>query len=254
MRTTLTIAASLLCAATLAAQNPPPAQQPPPAGPQGAAPAGQRQGGGGGGGGRGRAIQVLSLSTSAWVDGAVIPLKYTQAGEEVSPALTWTTVVDVPPATPTPAPAPAAAAPAAAGRGQAAQAPPPPVKSYVLIVHDIDSTSADLASDTLHWMVWNIPATSHGLPEHVPQGPDLADGSKQISVTGPYYRGPAAPATGPMHHYVFDLYALDARIDVPAVGAAVPATRAAVMAAMATHVRGKATMVGRFKYTAATAK
>jgi len=228
--------------------------------PQGAAPAGQRQGGGGGG--RGRAIQVLTLSTAAWVDGAVIPIKYTQAGEEVSPALTWTPVVDAPPVAATPTPAQAAAlatataqpAPAGAGRGQAAAVPPPPVKSYVLIVHDVDSTSADLASDTLHWMVWNIPATSRGLAEHVPQGPDLPDGSKQISVTGPYYRGPAAPATGPMHHYVFDLYALDAMIDVPAVGAAVPATRAAVMAAMATHVRGKATMVGRFKYTAATAK
>ena len=251
MRSIATIAASFICAVTVAAQTPPPAQQqPPPAGQQAGAPAGQRQGGGGGGGGRGRAIQVLTLSTTAWVDGGVIPTKYSQAGEEVSPALTWTPVDDAPPAVATPTPAPAAApAAAAGGRGQAA--PPNPVKSYVLIVHDIDSMSPDLASDTLHWMVWNIPATSRGLPEHVPQGADLADGSRQISVTGPYYRGPAAPANGPMHHYVFDLYALDAMIDVPAVGAAVPATRAAVMAAMATHVRGKATMVGRFRYAAA---
>lgn len=234
-------AVSLSLSAVLAAQNPPPTQQ------QGAAtqtpaPAGQRQGGGGGGG-RGRAIQTLSLSTTAWVDGAMIPVKYTQAGEEVSPPLTWTVVVDPPPAPPA---APAAAAPAGGGRG--AQTPPPPVKSYVLIVHDIDAPTPDLAGDTLHWMVWNIPATATGLPEHVPQGPELADGSKQIAVTGPYYRGPAAPATGPAHHYVFDLYALDTMLDVPSVNVALAPTRAAVTAAMSGHVRGKATLVGRFKY------
>jgi len=82
----------------------------------------------------------------------------------------------------------------------------------------------------------------------VPQGPTLADGSRQISATGPYYRGPAAPATGPEHHYVFDLYALDAMVDVPPVGQSVAQTRAAVLAAMAGHVRGKGTLIGRFRY------
>ena len=70
---------------------------------------------------------------------------------------------------------------------------------------------------------------------------------RQISGTGPYYRGPAAPATGPAHHYVFELYALDAPIGVPAVGASPPATRAAVMAAMATHIRGKGVLVGQYR-------
>ena len=81
----------------------------------------------------------------------------------------------------------------------------------------------------------------------MPQGPQLPDGTRQISATGPYYRGPAAPATGPAHHYVFELFALDATIDVPAVGASPAATRAAVIAAMAGHVRGKAVLVGTFK-------
>jgi hypothetical protein len=126
-------------------------------------PAGQRQGGGG----RGRGgVQVMSLTTTAWQDGSAVPLKHTQAGEEVSPPLAWTN-------------------------------PPETTQSFVLIVHDIDATNADATSDTLHWMVWNIPASSRALPERVPHGPNLADGSRQISVTGPYYRGPAAPATGP---------------------------------------------------------
>ena len=60
-------------------------------------------------------------------------------------------------------------------------------------------------------------------------------------------RGPAAPASGPVHHYVFELFALDTVLDVPPVGASPPATRAAVVAAMAGHVRGKAVMVGLFR-------
>jgi len=178
-------------------------------------PQGQRQGGGGG---RGRGgVQVMTLLTTGWQDGGVIPLKYTQAGEEVSPPLTWSN-------------------------------PPETAQSFVLIVHDIDATNADATTDTLHWMVWNIPAAARALPERVPQGPELPDGSRQIAQTGPYYRGPAAPATGPEHHYVFDLYALDAMVDVVPVGQTVAQTRTAVMAAMAGHVRGKGTLIGRFRY------
>ena len=90
-----------------------------------------------------------------------------------------------------------------------------------------------------------------GLPEHVPQGANQPDGMRQISASGPYYRGPAAPSTGPVHPYVFELWALDVpSIDVAAVGAQPPATRAAVMAAMAGHVRGKAALVGVFRRAA----
>jgi Raf kinase inhibitor-like YbhB/YbcL family protein len=159
----------------------------------------------------------MTLSTTAWIDGALMPIKYTQAGEEVSPPLSWSE-------------------------------PPAGTQAFVLVVHDVDAVNADATTDTLHWLVWNIPAESRGLPENVPQGAERPDGSRQIAATGPNYRGPAAPATGPEHHYVFDLYALDAKIAVPAVGESVAKTRAAVMAAMAGHVRGKATLVGRFKY------
>ena len=54
---------------------------------------GQRGGGapgGGGGGQRGPAPPPLMMSTTAYPDGGQIPIKYTQAGEQISPALTWT--------------------------------------------------------------------------------------------------------------------------------------------------------------------
>jgi Raf kinase inhibitor-like YbhB/YbcL family protein len=173
------------------------------------------QGGGGGqrGGGRG-AVAIMTLSTTGWTDGGTVALKYTQAGEEVSPPLAWSGAPD-------------------------------PTASFVLMVRDIDALRGN--DDTLHWLVWNIPGKATSLPENVPHGPELPDGTRQISATGPYYRGPAAPVSGPPHHYVFELYALDSMIDVQPVGASPADTRTAVMAAMAGHIRGKASLVGLFK-------
>jgi Raf kinase inhibitor-like YbhB/YbcL family protein len=165
---------------------------------------------------RRRGVQVMTLSSPAWAEGGRIPAKHTQAGTEVSPALAWDNV-------------------------------PEGVESFVLIVHDPHAAIGDGTDDLLHWMVWNIPGTARGLPEGVPHGDQLADGSRQISATGPYYRGPGAPTAGAAHHYVFELYALDIKLDVPSVGQSPPATRAAVMAAMAGHVRGKGAYVGLFK-------
>jgi Raf kinase inhibitor-like YbhB/YbcL family protein len=158
----------------------------------------------------------MTLTTAAWPDGGPIPVKYTQAGEQVSPPFTWTNVPDG-------------------------------VVSFVLVVHDLDAATGNGTDDILHWMLWNIPAATRSLPEAVPQGSQMADETRQISVSGPYYRGPGAAAAGPAHHYAFELFALDTTIEVPAVGASPQQTRAAVVAAMATHVRGKAVYTGLFK-------
>jgi len=217
LRMTLALILVFAAAALLPAQTPPPAtttvQTPPPGAPV------QTPAPGRGGGGRGRgAAQIMTL-TAPWAPGAEIPLKYTQAGGEVSPALSWDN-------------------------------PPETVVSFALIVHDVSAPVNPGTDDVLHWMVWNIPAASRGLPEGVPRGSQLPDGTRQISATGPSYRGPGALASGPPHVYIFELFALDSMIDVPALGptgASVPQIRAAVMAAMATHVRGKAVTAGVFK-------
>jgi len=166
--------------------------------------------------GGGRGVQVMTLTTSAWADGGTIPARHAQPGGDVSPALSWSNV-------------------------------PETALSFVLVVHDLDAATGPGTDDTLHWLVWNIPGAARALPEGVPQGAELADGSRQISATGPNYRGPAAPASGPPHHYVFELFALDAMLDVPGVGATPAQTRAAVMAAMAGHVRGKAVYTGLYR-------
>jgi hypothetical protein len=167
------------------------------------------------GGGRG-AIPVMTLTSQAWPDGGQIPAKYTQVGGEMSPPLSWSSV-------------------------------PEGTASFVLIVRDVDVAIGNGTDDLLHWMLWNLPATTMSLAEHVPAGAQLPDGTRQISATGPYYRGPGALAAGPVHHYVFELFALDTMLDVPAVGASPVQTRANVVAAMAGHVRGKAVFTGLFK-------
>ena len=158
----------------------------------------------------------MTLATPAWPDGGQIPKKHTQAGEQVSPALTWSNVPDG-------------------------------TESFVLIAHDLDAATGGGTDTILHWMLWNIPGATRSLPEGLPAQPQLSDGTRQISVSGPYYRGPGAPASGPAHHYAFELYALDGPINVPAVGQSPAQTRAAVVAAMANRVRGKAVYVGLFK-------
>lgn len=158
---------------------------------------------------------AMTLTTPAWPDGDPIPLKYTQAGEQVSPALNWGNV-------------------------------PPGTQSFLLHMLDPDVARNKTTDTQVHWLVWNIPGTATGLPENVPKGASLPDGSQQTSASGPVYRGPGAPASGPPHHYTFELYALDTKLDVQGTADAFE-TRANVMKAMQGHILGKAVYVGLFR-------
>ena len=172
-------------------------------------------------GGQGRAgappNPPLLMTTTAWQDGGVIPDRYTQVAgpAAVSPALQWSQV-------------------------------PAGTQSFVLLMHDPEPVlNKGSKMDITHWLVWNIPGTSTGLPEGMPAG-ELPDGTRQISLRSNGYMGPGAPP-GPYHHYTFELYALDIKLDVPG-GTPLQAaqTRAAVVDAMDGHVLGKAVLVARF--------
>jgi Raf kinase inhibitor-like YbhB/YbcL family protein len=155
----------------------------------------------------------LTLTTTAFPDGAEIPAKYTQSvPNPVSPKLEWTHV-------------------------------PANTVSFVLIMHDPDTAPQKKSTDILHWMVINIPASVRELPEGVPADATLANGAIQAKnfrgAVG--YLGPGAPAAGPHHHYSWELFALDTKLELTA-----DATRAEVIAAMDGHVLGKGVLVGRF--------
>lgn len=167
-------------------------------------------------------IQTMTLTSTAWPDGGLIPVKYTQAGPEMSPGLQWS------------------------GAPQGAV-------SYVLTMIDADTVVNNSTDGLLHWMLWNIPGSASSIAQGKPDGFELEDGVRQISVSGSRYRGPGAQAAGPLHHYVFELYALDVTLDVKVnaqgpqeANPSVQAIRAAVFAGMVGHVRGKAAYVGLF--------
>jgi len=176
----------------------------------------------GGGGGRGGTPPILMTST-AWEDGGVIPDKYTQKGGQMgpSPELKWSQV-------------------------------PMGTQSFVLLMHDPEPVQGRSAKmDITHWLVWNIPATSTGLPEGVPTTGEQPDGTRQVSLRTQGYMGPGA-GPGPYHHYTFELYALDTKLDVPQPAAGATAqqvvdTRNAVINAMDGHILGnRAVLVARF--------
>jgi Raf kinase inhibitor-like YbhB/YbcL family protein len=181
----------------------------------GGAGAGGGRGGGGRGGGRGGGGGIVSMpvSSTAFVDGGDIPVKFTQ-GTGVSPELTWA-------------------------------APPAGTMSFVLIMHDLDAqTGNGIGSDITHWVIWNIPGTATKLAENVAAGATLPDGSHQANnIAGqPKYMGPAPPAGHPYHHYIFQLYALNAMLDIPAT-----ATRADVEKAIEGKIVARGAFTGKVK-------
>lgn len=155
----------------------------------------------------------FTLTTTAFDDGGVIPTKYTSAAPSaVSPKLEWTNV-------------------------------PENTVSFALIVHDPDVAFDKRVEDALHWGAFNIPGTAHGLPEGVPPTAQLPDGTIQLKVIRGIvgFIGPGARAAGPYHHYTFEVYALDKKLDLGP-----DATRADVIKAIDGHILGKAVLVGRF--------
>jgi len=200
---TLAVAVAVALSATLAAQAP-----------QGAPPAGAQGGGGGGrGGGRGGGMVPMLLESDAYADGAIVPAKYSSAGGSTMPAFKITNI-------------------------------PMGTVSFAVIFHDIEPAIGPPPADVLHAMFWNVPAASAGWPE----GP--ADGSKMPAGTvmgfniqkKPVYMGPGAPAGPRYHHYIFEVYALNANIDIPP-----DSTREAFYAALNGKVVGKSAYVGRFR-------
>jgi Raf kinase inhibitor-like YbhB/YbcL family protein len=154
----------------------------------------------------------LTLTSSAFEDGGVIPNKYTQAGEQISPKLTWTNV-------------------------------PNGTQSFAIIFHDPDVALQKGTGDVLHWMIFNIPGTARELAEGAGANPKPEDGSVNAkNLRGqPGYMGPGAGAQGPYHHYTFEMFALDSKLELDG-----NASRADVMKAMEGHIVGKAILFGRF--------
>ncbi len=122
---------------------------------------------------------TLTLTSAAFANGGAIPDRHTPQGENVSPPLAWTGV-------------------------------PAGTKGLVLLVEDPD---APFPSPFVHWILHRLPADLTSLPQGVPTTPDLpayggaVQGTNDAKTAG--YYGPQPPLGHGVHHYHFQLFALD---------------------------------------------
>jgi len=153
---------------------------------------------------------ALSLTSSAFKPGDTIPSKYTCEGDDVSPPL-------------------------------AIDGVPEGTKSLALLIVDPDAPDPKAPTRVwAHWLVYNMPPDTKGLPEDasrtgLPQGAvtGLSD-RKQAS-----YHGPCPPIG--RHRYFHKLYALDTTLPAKAL------TKAELEAAMKGHVVAQAELMGTYQ-------
>lgn len=155
----------------------------------------------------------LKITVSGYNDGGEIPEKYTCAAKPPggSPQIEWSGA-------------------------------PSSTMSFALIFHDGDVHPGKSFDDVTHWIAWNIPASAKELPADMPKTADMSDGTRQgnniARQTG--YMGPCPPPGLP-HHYTLELYALDAKLDLPTT-----ATRDELEKAMSGHIVASGVYVGLF--------
>jgi Raf kinase inhibitor-like YbhB/YbcL family protein len=156
-------------------------------------------------------IMTLAIHSTAFEHMGPIPAKYTCEGADVSPPLQWKGV-------------------------------PPQAKSLVLIVDDPDAPDPKAPKMTwVHWVLYNLPPASVGLPEAVPTENlphGTQDGQNDWKRTG--YGGPCPPIG--RHRYFFKLYALDKVLEKMA-----QPTKAEVELAMKGHVIAQVEMIGTYQ-------
>jgi Raf kinase inhibitor-like YbhB/YbcL family protein len=154
---------------------------------------------------------AFELTSQSFAQQGEIPAKYTCEGADISPPLQW-------------------------------KGAPAGTKSFALIVDDPDAPDPAAPRMTwVHWVLYDIPASTTGLPEsatgaHLPAG--TREGRNDWKRTG--YGGPCPPIG--RHRYFHKLYALDTvlpNLDSP--------TKAALEKAMEGHVLAKAELVGTYQ-------
>ncbi|MDB5431118.1 MAG: YbhB/YbcL family Raf kinase inhibitor-like protein [Caulobacter sp.] len=156
------------------------------------------------------APEIISLRSPAFVDGGIIPVRYTADGSGLSPPLSW--------------------------RGAPGRA-----ASLVIVVEDADSPTLN---PLVHAIVHDLPAVDGGLEEGaLPSGQggeaDPAMGRNSFFKTG--WLAPDPPPGHGAHRYVFQIFALDYRLDLDK-----PPGRGVLAQLMRGHVVGRGKLTGLY--------
>lgn len=149
----------------------------------------------------------MELRSKAFKEGQSIPRKHTYDGPDLSPPLEWS---DVPQGT----------------------------NAFALLVEDPDAA----AGSWVHWLLYDLPAETRCLPEGVSPTETLprggAQGKNDFGRIG--YGGPSPPPGRP-HRYVFRLYALSSRVNLPP-----GASKEQLLRAMEGNVKAEAQLTGTY--------
>ncbi len=123
-------------------------------------------------------IVDMRVSSNAFADGAVIPIKFTSHGDNVQPDFTITGA-------------------------------PAETVAYAIIMHDMEVAIGGNTGDVTHWVAFNIPSAN------IAEG-SLPEGSVYgNNITGqPTFMGSGAPLPTRFHHYVWEFYALSANLEL----------------------------------------
>jgi len=152
-------------------------------------------------------VPALTVTSSSFPNGGMIPARFTCDGEDVSPQLSISS-------------------------------PPTRTKSLTLIVDDPDAP----AGSFVHWVAFNLSPGLHDLPEGASARPETLQGGAQgrndFDKNG--YGGPCPPGNKP-HHYFFRIYALDTFLQLPE-----GSTRSVVAQAAKGHVVAEGKLVGLY--------
>jgi Raf kinase inhibitor-like YbhB/YbcL family protein len=144
----------------------------------------------------------IVITSTAFNEGESIPVEYTCNGKNISPPLAWKDL-------------------------------PTDTQSLALIADDPDAP----AGTWVHWVLYNLPASTDGLPAGVENpGIEGQNSSRKIGYAGP------CPPAGKPHRYFFKLYALDTHLDLNP-----GATKAELEKAMQGHILGQGQLMGTFK-------
>jgi Raf kinase inhibitor-like YbhB/YbcL family protein len=150
---------------------------------------------------------IMKLISPAFDEGGMIPEKYTCDGADMSPPLKWDSL-------------------------------PEGTKSLALICDDPDAP----AGIWVHWVYYDIPASTGGVPENVARDdrPQIGgiQGTNNFRRIG--YGGPCPP--GGTHRYYFKLYALDTLLNLPP-----GATKKQLVNAMEKHIVGRVQLMGKYR-------
>jgi Raf kinase inhibitor-like YbhB/YbcL family protein len=156
-------------------------------------------------------VMNLQITSTAFSEGQPIPAKYSCEGSDASPPLKWIPQGGTPANT----------------------------KSFALIMDDPDAPMGTW----VHWVLYDLPPNTTGLPEDVAKTQFIAGNAKQGLNSWPRlgYGGPCPPPGKP-HRYFFKLYALDTMLDLKP-----GATKKDVEAAMKGHIQAEGQLMGRYQ-------